>query len=141
MSVFDQFDLPAPGARELRRFADAAVVPTTYENKGPQLDSLESQRAAAARQGYEEGYAEGMERAFAELARKSAEESQRAAMALAALSQAVSAAQESAHKVRTEVQEAAPKFAFELLEALLAREISLTINPGYEAITAALIWE
>ena len=138
MSVFDQFDLPAPGARELRRLANTAVVPTTYENKGPQLDSLESQRAAAARQGYEEGYAEGMERALAELARKSAEESQRAALALAALSQAVSAAQDSAHKVRTEVQEAAPKFAFELLEALLAREVSLTINPGYEAITRVL---
>lgn len=138
MSVFDQFDLPAPGVRELRRLVNASVVPTTYENKGPLLDSLEVQRAAAARQGYEEGYAEGMERALAEIARKSAEESQRAALALSALSRAVSAAQESAHKVRTEVQEAAPKLAFELLEALLAREVSLTINPGYEAIARVL---
>lgn len=138
MSFFDQFDLPAPGARELRRFVHATVVPTTYENKGPHLDSLESQRAAAARQGYEEGYAEGMERALADLARKSAEESQRAASALAALSQAVSAAQESVHKVRAEVQEAAPKLAFELLEALLAHEVSLTANPGYEAIARVL---
>ena len=134
MSVFDQFDLPTPGTRELRRFSDEAVVPTAYKNKGPQLDSLESKRAAAARQGYEEGYAEGMQRALAEITRKSAEESQRAAFALSALSRAVSAAQESAHKVRSEVQEAAPKLAFELLEALLAREVSLTINPGYEAI-------
>ena len=138
MSVFDQFDLPTPGARELRRFSDEVVVPTTYKNKGPQLDSLESQRAAAARQGYEEGYAEGMQRALAEITRKSAEESQRAAFALAALSKAVSAAQESAHKVRSEVQEAAPKLAFELLEALLAREVSLTVNPGYEAIARVL---
>ncbi|MHB1209898.1 MAG: FliH/SctL family protein [Acidimicrobiales bacterium] len=138
MSFFEQFDLPAPGGRELRRFADDTVVPTTYENKGPRLDSLEVHRAEAARQGYEEGYAEGMERALADIARKSAEESQRAALALNALARAVSAAQESAQKVRSEVQEAAPKLAFELLETLLAREVSLAVNPGYEAITRVL---
>jgi flagellar assembly protein FliH len=138
VSYFDQFDLPAPGVRELRRFADTSVVTTTYENKGPQLDSLEAQRAAAAREGYEEGYAEGMQRALAEITRKSAEESQRAAFALSALSHAVSAAQESVQKARSEVQEAAPKLAFELLEALLAREVSLTVNPGYEAIARVL---
>jgi flagellar assembly protein FliH len=138
VSYFDQFDLPAPGVRELRRFVDSSVVATTYENKGPQLDSLEAQRAAAAREGYEEGYAEGMQRALAEITRKSAEESQRAALALSALSRAVSAAQESVQKARSEVQEAAPKLAFELLEALLAREVSLTVNPGYDAITRVL---
>jgi flagellar assembly protein FliH len=138
MSVFDPSDLPAPGARELRRLTHTAVVPTTYENRGPQLESMEFERAAAARQGYEEGYAEGLERAVADLARKSAEESQRAALALAALSQAVCAAQASAHKVRTEVQEAAPKLAFELLETLFAREVSLAVNPGYEAIARVM---
>ena len=137
MSVFD-FDLPAPGTPALRRFTHATVVPTSYDNKGPQVDSLEEQRAAAARQGYQEGYAEGLERAAREQERRSAEESQRAAAALAALSHAVSAVHDSANSVCAQVQEAAPKLAYELLEILLAREVSLMTSPGAEAITRVL---
>lgn len=138
MSIFDQCDLPAPGIAALRRFNHADIVPTSYENKGPQIESMEVQRAAAARQGYEEGYAEGIERATSEQAIKNAEESQRAAIALAALSRAVSAVNESAQSAFAQVQEAAPKLAFELLEILLAREVSLMTNPGAEAITRVL---
>jgi len=138
MSVFEDFDLPAPGERRLRRLVGATVIPASYEDKSPKFTSPESLRAAAARQGYEDGYAEGIERALAEVAHKSAAESQRVAFAMGALSRAVSAAQDSALQHRVEVQDAAPKFVFELLETLFARELALAVNPGYEAITRVL---
>jgi flagellar assembly protein FliH len=103
-----------------------------------EAEAMEEDAAAAVRQGYDDGYAEGLAAAAAAAAGVRNEEAQRAAGALSALSRAVAAAEEAERTMRAEIQAAAPKLAFALVEALLGRELALAANPGREAVARVL---
>ena len=138
MSVFGYPDPPTTAPRALRRLSHSPVVPTTYLSRNVELEAVEAEAAAAVRRGYDEGYAEGLARAAAVAAGLKQEESQRVAGALSALSQALAAAEESERRMRAEIEAAAPKLAFALLETLLGRELVLAATPGRDAITRVL---
>jgi flagellar assembly protein FliH len=138
MSVFGHPDPPKAASRALRRLGHAPVVPTAYANRGATVSSMESEAAAAARQGYDSGYGEGWARAAEEAAQRRREEAQRTARALSALSSALSAAEGAEVRMRAEIQAAVPKLAFALLEELFGREVTLASNPGREAVSRAL---
>jgi flagellar assembly protein FliH len=138
MSVLGQPDPPTAAPRALRRLSHSPVVPTTYLSRNVELETMEADAAAAVRQGYEDGYADGLARAAAEAASMRKEEAQRVASALSALSQALAAAQESDRRMCEEIQAAAPKLAFSLVEALLGRELALASNPGRDAVIRVL---
>ena len=55
-----------------------------------------------------------------------------------ALAHAVAATEEAERTLRAEIQTAAPKLAFALVETLLGRELALAADPGREAITRVL---
>jgi flagellar assembly protein FliH len=99
---------------------------------------MEADSAAAIRRGYDEGYAEGLARAAADAVAHQNEEAKKVASALSALTRAVAAAEEAERRMRAEVQVAAPKLAFALVEAILGRELVLTANPGQEAVARVL---
>ncbi|HUW88224.1 MAG TPA: FliH/SctL family protein [Candidatus Paceibacterota bacterium] len=139
MSTFKRADLL--GSRELRRLAHLPAVPTTYANRDTEAGLMEVRQVQALRQGYEDGYAEGMARALADADRIKVEESRRVETAMAALAQAITDVGEGDLRLRTEIQRTAPRLAFALLEQLLARELELTVNPGREAIIRALAFD
>jgi flagellar assembly protein FliH len=113
-------------------------VPITYANRDATIESLESFRARAVRDGYEDGYTDGRARAAVEAARQREELSARVDAALASLANAVARAQELDQERRRDVQSSAAELAFTLLEELLARELALSVNPGRDAIIRAL---
>lgn len=131
----DPLMLPTRG---LRRLAHLPAVPITYASRDTEEESMEIRRAAAERQGYEDGYTKGLERALADADRARGEESLRVEAALALLARAVTDAHEVGVRLRKEIQASAPKFAFALVEELLARELKLMVNPGLEAIIRTL---
>lgn len=131
----DPLTLPTRG---LRRLAHLPAVPITYASRDTEEESMEIRHAVAERQGYEDGYAKGLERALADTERARGEESLRVEMALALLARAVTDAHEAGVRLRNEIQASAPKLAFALVEELLARELELTLNPGREAIIRTL---
>jgi flagellar assembly protein FliH len=123
--------------RPLRRLP-ATVVPITYANRDAPIESLESFRARAVRDGYEDGYADGQARAAAEAARERGVLVSRVEAAIASLEGAVRGAQLLDAERRVELQSTASELAFTLLEELLVRELALAANPGRDAITRAL---
>ncbi len=129
---------PDGSRRELRRLAHQSAVSTTYANRDRSQDETDAQRATAAREGYEAGYADGLARATEDANLVREEESRRAAVAMAALTRAVHTVQEVEQQLRADLQAAAPQLAFALLEELLARELALAVNPGLDAITRVL---
>jgi flagellar assembly protein FliH len=138
VTVFDYAEQPRTAPRALHRLLHSPAVPTTYTSRRPDLETIEEISAAAARQGYDAGFAEGLARATTEAAERREEMSQQVAASVAVLSHAVSAAQQAAAQVRAEVEAAAPKLAFALLEAMLGRETQLADAPGRDAITRVL---
>ena len=138
MSVSGRPDPSAAAPRALRRLSHSPAVPTAYRSRTKEIEAMEAEAAAAVRQGYDDGYAEGLAAAAAVAAAKRNEEAQRAAGALSALGRAVAAAEEAERVVRAEIQAAAPKLAFALVEALLGRELALAANPGREAVARVL---
>lgn len=139
MSMSKRADLL--GSRELRRLAHSTAVPTTYASRETEEDLMEVRQSAAVRQGYEDGYAEGVKRALVEADKTRGEESRRVETVLAALTQAITDIREADLRLRSEIQKSAPKLAFALVEQLLARELELTLNPGREAIIRALAFD
>ena len=136
MSIFGPPDPPTTAPRPLRRLSHSPAVPTAYLNRN--VEAMVADSAAALRRGYDDGYAEGLARAAADAATRQNEEAQRMAGALSALTRALAAAEEAERRMRAEVQVAAPKLAFELVEALLGRELALAANPGQEAVARVL---
>jgi flagellar assembly protein FliH len=138
MSVFGYPDPPTTAPRALRRLSRSPVVPTTYQSRSVEIETMEADAALAVRQGYDEGYADGLARAAAEADERREEEARRAAGAISALSKALAEAHECERHMRTEIQAAAPKLAFALVETLLGRELALAANPGRDAVTRVL---
>lgn len=143
MSVFKRSESVATSTRELRRLAHATVVPTTYtslpgvsERVGP--DAPSDERATGYAEGYAEGYARGAEAARADVERERREEASRRATALAALEAAASEVREAGARARDELFEAASRVAFALVEELLAHELSVSLNPGRDALVRTL---
>jgi flagellar assembly protein FliH len=132
MSVFGHPDPPTTAPRALRRLSHSPAVPTTYVSRSVEIE------VAALRQGYDDGYAEGLAHAAAVAAGIRDEEVQRVGRALSALSSAVAAAEEAERTMRAEIQVAAPKLAFALVEVLLGRELVLAANHGREAVARVL---
>jgi flagellar assembly protein FliH len=138
VSTFGLPDPPTTTPRALRRLSHSPVVPTTYVSRNVELDASRAETEAAMRRGYDDGYAEGLATAAAAADQVRAEETRQAAAALSALGRAIDAAEEAEAQMRAEIQAAAPKLAFALLEALLGRELLLAADPGQEAISRAL---
>jgi flagellar assembly protein FliH len=138
MSVFGREEAPTTTSRTLRRLAHLPAVPTTYLSREADFAATDAARATAVGEGYAEGYAEGLAQAASDASGIRLEEARRAEEALSGLTRALAAAQASDLRVRAELQAAAPRFAFALLEALLGRELELATNPGREAIARAL---
>ena len=138
MSVSGHPDPPTTAPRPLRRLSHSPAVPTTYRSRTLEIEAMEADAAAAVRRGYDDGYAEGLAAAVADAAGIREEEVRRATAALSALSGAVAAAEEAERTMRAEIQAAAPKLAFALVEALLGRELALAANPGREAVARVL---
>ena len=138
MSVSGHPDPPTTAPRPLRRLSHSPAVPTTYRSRTLEIEAMEADAAAAVRRGYDDGYAEGLAAAVADAAGIREEEVRRATAALSALSRAVAAAEEAERTMRAEIQAAAPKLAFALVEALLGRELALATNPGREAVARVL---
>jgi flagellar assembly protein FliH len=138
VSVFGYSDPPTTAPRTLRRLSHSPVVPTTYLSRTVDLEAMETETEAAVRRGYDEGYAEGLAHAAAVATALKKEESERVAGALSALSAALAATEESERRMRAEIEAAAPKLAFSLLETLLGRELVLAATPGRDAITRVL---
>jgi flagellar assembly protein FliH len=138
VTTFGGAEPPTTASRSLRRLAHQPAVPTMYLSREADFDSIAVDRAAAVRRGYDEGYADGLARAASDAAEVRLEESRRAEATLATLARVITAVQERDVQLRAEMQSAAPKLAFELLQALLAREVSLSTNPGHDAVARAL---
>ena len=138
MNVFEHSDQPRTAPRTLRRLGHSPAVATTYASRRPALETIEEESAAAVRRGYENGFAEGLAKASREAEERREEASRRTLSALAVLSQAVTAIQEADLRMRGDIQAAAPKLAFALLETLLGREVQLAMDPGRDAIARVL---
>lgn len=114
------------------------MVATTYVSRSEALDAGAARAVAAEGRGYDEGYAKGLADATEEAERHREHSVRRVDQALGALARALETAREGDQRARDEIQHAAPKLAFALLEELLARELALAANPGREAITRVL---
>ena len=139
MSVFRGSDpASAPTTRTIRRLGHLPAVPTAYASRNVPPESMETVRAAAARQGYDDGYADGLAQAHGEATRRKDQESARIADAVAALGAAATAVQGTVGLWRAELDAAAPGLAFAILEVLVAREAQLMTDPVREAVIRAL---
>lgn len=141
MSMYNNVDPLAIPTRELRRLAHSPSVATTYANRAGDEDSMEARQSTRHRQGYEDGYAHGVESALADAERVRQEECIRVETALSALSHAIADVREIGVGLRSEMQASASRLAFALVEQLLGRELELSINPGREAIIRTLSLE
>jgi flagellar assembly protein FliH len=88
--------------------------------------------------GYEAGYADGQR--DAEAAARDAERAGAARVdnAVSALCRSVDAARSAYEERSAQLEDAVPRFAFDLLEALFGRESALAVDPGREAVARAL---
>jgi flagellar assembly protein FliH len=88
--------------------------------------------------GYEAGYADGQR--DAEAATREAEQHALARIdsAISALGRAADAARRAYDDRSAELEDAVPRFAFDLLEVLFGRESVLALDPGRDAIARAL---
>lgn len=125
-------------ARALRLLGGSKAVSTTYEDRGARPVPSETQRSADIRRGYDDGYAEGMARSTEDAERARREASEQAATGLAALVRAVEATTEADRRRWVEFEETVPRLVFDLLEALLGREVDVMSDPGRAAIVRAL---
>jgi flagellar assembly protein FliH len=138
VSVYGGSDPATAPARTIRRLGHLPAVPTAYANRNLSTESVETIRAQAAREGYDDGYDDGLARAAEEAARRRDEESALIAQAVAALRAAAAAVQGEESRLRAELHAAAPGLAFAILEVLVARDSALMADPVREAITRAL---
>jgi flagellar assembly protein FliH len=134
----DRKDPAVTPTRALRRLGHLPAVPTTYASRDLDISALDALAEAAKHRGYDAGYAEGSAAAAGDAARAREAETLRATKALAALTQAVAEVREIERGLRDEVRESVPRFAFTILEALLAREEQLSVHPARAAIERAL---
>ena len=97
-------------------------------------DTLISERERVERDGYAKGYASGSAAGHAEVL--AAAEASRTAQdcALRALNTAVHAAEGMLETERDRLQHAAAELAFQIAEAVLARELQLSSSPGLDAV-------
>lgn len=143
MSSLGNFESRSRPMLELRRLTQAAIVTTTYldRNLDEEPVSLQESRDEARREGYEHGYAEGLAKAAIEAASMREEQIIRIDNAVSSLLSAVSTLVGAQKEFMDEIQFAAPKLAFSLVEQLLGRELELSKNPGREAVIRALSFD
>ena len=117
------------------------MVATPYAARRDGDESVDAREREGYRQGFEEGCAQGRREAIEESARAQLHDTARAQSALEALATAVRAANEADQRMRAEIQAAAPRLAFALVEELLGREVALAADPGREALTRVLTFD
>jgi flagellar assembly protein FliH len=88
--------------------------------------------------GYEAGYADGQHDAEAAVRKAEQDALTRIDSAMSALGRAADAARTAYEDRSAELEDAVPRFAFELLEVLFGREAVLAVDPGRDAIARAL---
>ncbi|HUX03538.1 MAG TPA: FliH/SctL family protein [Acidimicrobiales bacterium] len=124
--------------RELRRFAHATPVPMTYASHDADVEAARARGLELTQQGYDEGFAQGLAAARSEAERMRREESERVAGLVGALELAIAEVRALDANLRVELQLAAPRLAFALVEELVAHELAASTNPGRDAIVRAL---
>jgi flagellar assembly protein FliH len=100
------------------------------------VEGVAADHAHAA--GYEAGYADGQRDAEAAAGTAERDSAARVESAVSALRRSVDAAQSAYEERSAQLEGAVPRFAFELLETLFARESAIAVDPGREAIIRAL---
>jgi flagellar assembly protein FliH len=100
------------------------------------VEGVAADHAHAA--GYEAGYADGQRDAEAAAGDAERDSAARVESAVSALRRSVDAAQSAYEERSAQLEGAVPRFAFELLETLFARESAIAVDPGREAIIRAL---
>jgi flagellar assembly protein FliH len=88
--------------------------------------------------GYEAGFAQGQRDARAAAKDAERDRDARVDRAISALCRSADAARAAYEDRSAQLQSAAPRFTFELLEALFAQEVSLAVDPGRQAVARAL---
>ncbi|MGO9581419.1 MAG: FliH/SctL family protein [Acidimicrobiales bacterium] len=101
-------------------------------------DALVSERERAERDGWTAGYAAGLAKAGAEVEAAAAQARSRQDSVLRALDTAVDQARDVLVTEHDRLQHAAAELAFQIAEAVLARELQLSSSAGLEAIHRAL---
>jgi flagellar assembly protein FliH len=88
--------------------------------------------------GYEAGYADGQRDAEAAAGDTERDSVARVESAVSALRRSMDAARSAYEERSAQLESAVPRFAFELLETLFARESAIAIDPGRQAVARAL---
>ena len=101
-------------------------------------DAVLSARGRAEREGHNAGYAAGLAEARAETQAAADRARSEQSSALQALVAAVAQAQGVLQTEHDHLEHAAVELAFQIAQAVLARELQLSSSPGLEAISRAL---
>jgi len=99
---------------------------------------VEDARAAGFDQGYQDGFARGVEDARESAARELDEERAALRAVVSLLHKAIDRAEETFDTSLAALEDRLVGAAFELVEALLQRELALTTSPGRDALARAL---
>jgi flagellar assembly protein FliH len=132
-----RLDRPGIGVSVRRRPSDPSR-PIDYAALSADAPSDMVDGADEYASGFETGYADGRRQAEAEAERAERERQIRVEQALAGIERSLAAARSSVEDRCTELEQSAPRFAFDVLKALLGRESTLIADPGREAIIRAL---
>ena len=124
--------------RELRRLSHAMSVATTYTNYERPMEVIVTDRAAAEREGYDEGYERGLaeSQAAIEQLRRELDERMRGWDAL--LNKAASELRDARLALNDEFERHVPELVLALVTEILGYELRLSDNPGRDALQRAL---
>jgi flagellar assembly protein FliH len=100
------------------------------------VEGVAADHAHAA--GYEAGYADGQRDAEAAAGDAERDGVARVESAVSALCRSVDAARSAYAERSGQLESAVPRFAFDLLETLFARESAIAVEPGRQAVARAL---
>lgn len=136
----DVLSLSRSGGRSLpvRQRPRQPSSPIAYAALASPADTAAAAEEEGYATGYETGYAEGRRRAAAEAEAAEQARSRQVDQALGALDRALESQSRAIERRQTELDQAVPGFAFELLEVLVQRELALATSPGRDAIERAL---
>ncbi len=124
--------------RELRRLSHATSVATTYTNFQRPMESVVADRAAAQREGYDEGYERGLADAQAAIDQLRRELDERMRGSAAMLSNAANELRDARLAMNDEFERHVPELVMALVTEILGYELRVSENPGRDALQRAL---
>lgn len=127
------------GGLSVRRRPHDPGVPIDYVLLSPDAGPGAVDAADAGHDaGFEAGYAEGLQTARVQAAEEARQARARLDRACDALAQASDAAERAFAERHAALEQSVAAFAFELVEALVGRELELATHPGRDAVARAL---